>query len=50
MNDDLFCITREEADELNKELIEKDKLEEVTEWNLWLQVVVVILAGLGVAI
>lgn len=50
MNDDLFCITREEADELNKELIEKDKLEEVTEWNLWLQVVVVILAGLGIAI
>jgi len=50
VNDDLFCITREEADELNKELIEKDKLEEVTEWNLWLQVVVVILAGLGIAI
>ncbi len=50
VNDDLFCITREEADELNKELIEKDKLEGVTEWNLWLQVVVVILAGLGIAI
>jgi hypothetical protein len=50
VNDDLFCITREEADELNKELIEKDNMDNKLEWSLWTQVITVVLVMLGIAI